>query len=166
MTQQDWNLYMSSLASAHKMIGHSSTECHFFRGELDEFFDGFRSKVNYPALIMESTLLDINADRPNRQQLRTIAFMVADNVRRDDHDDIDAAKARCESIATDIVGKMIYDTEHLQNFAGCAVLDVHGEPLINEPSHYVGWRMELVMREGMTACYNKTRWIQNEGDNN
>lgn len=158
MTQQDWTIYFSGLAAKHKLLGHSLNESHFFRGELDEFFDGFRSKVNYPALIMESTLLDMSGESFNRQQRRTLAFMVADNVHRDDHDDIEAAKARCESIGADIVGRLIYDTEHIQPLAGTAVLEVHGEPIVNEPSHYVGWRFEVVVRERNTCCYIKNKW--------
>lgn len=161
MTQQDWQIYFSRLASEHKQLLHRSDDRHFFRGELDEFFDGFRAKVRYPALIMESTIIDQYGDSHNRQQRRTLAYMVVDNVTRDDHDDIASALARCETIGMDIAGRLQYDAAHDSALSRVSVTDVHAEPMVNEPSHYVGWRFEVVVEEQNTGCFDKTKWQRN-----
>lgn len=163
MTQQDWQLYFSRLASEHKQLLHRSDDNHFFRGELDEFFDGFRAKVRFPSLIMESTIIDQYGESHNRQQRRTLAYMVVDNVTRDDHDDISSALARCETIGMDIAGRLLFGTAN--DFA-ISVKDVHAEPMANEPSHYVGWRFEVVVEEHNTGCFDKTKWQTNAENHN
>ncbi|PKP20079.1 MAG: hypothetical protein CVU04_04710, partial [Bacteroidetes bacterium HGW-Bacteroidetes-20] len=50
----DFQNYMKNLAVQNKDLNHRSTEKHFFRKELEEFYLGFRSDVNFPALILES----------------------------------------------------------------------------------------------------------------
>ena len=44
--------YFRTLATQHVDIGHSTTDKHFYRFELDEVLTGLK-KVNYPALILE-----------------------------------------------------------------------------------------------------------------
>ena len=84
MTQQDWQLYFSNLAAQHRQILHNAAGRHFFRCELDEFFSGFRSKVHYPALIMEDSTIDVDGQPTNRHLLRTLAIIVTQNHTRDD----------------------------------------------------------------------------------
>lgn len=159
MTQQDWQLYFSSLAAQHRLIRHTSTDRHFFRCELDEFFAGFRSKVHFPALIMESTLIDVEGQPTNRQLLRTLAIIVAQDHTRDDWNDIAAALADCETIGLDILGRLQMDIAAgtVPSLTSTRLTDIHGEPIANGPGRYVGWRLEFVVQEPL-CMYHPNNW--------
>lgn len=159
MTQTDWQVYFETLAAQHTALQHTSREKHFFRCELDEFFGDLRSKVRFPALIMESTLLDIYGDTFSRQRRRTLALIVVKNHVHDNWDEIAAALADCETIGTDIVGRLERDitSDAVPSLSDCSLEDIHAEPIANTPMKYVGWRFEFVVSE--PACLdNKNHW--------
>ena len=160
MTQLDWQTYFASLAAEHVSLRHTLQQPHFFRGELEEFFSGFRSRVNFPALIFESSLLDVGGDLPNQHQRRTMAIIVTQTHTRDDWGEIASALAQCETIGLDLLGRLQHDIAETDtgDLSQCRLLDIHGEPLSNQPDKYVGWRFEFVVQE--TAClYHATNFL-------
>jgi len=159
MTQLDWENYFRTLAALHQSLLHTTNQPHFFRGELDEFFSGLRSRVNYPALIFESSTLDIEGEIARNFQRRTLAIIVTKNHTRDDWSEISQALAQCETIAGDLLGRLLndIDTDAVTSLNGVSVLDIHGEALQNPADKYVGWRFEFVVQEPV-CLYHSTNF--------
>ena len=105
---------------------------------------------------MESTLIDVEGQPTNRQLLRTLAVIVAQDHTRDDWDDIAAALADCETIGLDILGRVQFDISH-DLLPSVKLTDIHGEPIANGPGHYVGWRFEFVVQEPL-CMYHPNNW--------
>lgn len=148
MTQKDWELYFCELASRHKNIGHSPEKKHFFRGELHEFFDGFRSKMNYPAVVMESSLIDVRGDMQQRL-IRTLAFIVVKGHQRDDWAEVSSVLSECETIGLQLIGKLREDMA-CGSHPGVSLArleDVHAGPIAKTEMKYVGCRFEFTVSE-------------------
>lgn len=74
----DYTAYFEQLAT--DILQHSPEEKHFYRKGLDEFLNGLKTDVNYPALLLDKydyKYTDNGAD--NVMKPRTIAFIVCDN---------------------------------------------------------------------------------------
>lgn len=154
----DYTQYMRSLAAAHSSIHHTTDEKHFFRGELQEFFQQFRSDVNFPCLIAESSENSYSGTRDKPVKRRVMSFIVADKYdQHDDYDEIQAKMSSCEQIAEEILGKMLgYGNTP---FARIEVDTVEGTYLQNEASRYVGYRMNFDALE--SACFiNNSVWTE------
>lgn len=162
MTQQDWELYFCGLASRHKSVGHTSEKRHFFRGEVNEFFDGFRSKLNYPAVVMESSLLDVRGDMQMRQ-VRTLAFIVVKGHQRDDWNEVSAALSECETIGLQMLGRLREDIagETVPELSVVRLEDIHGEPMAKPEMKYVGWRFEFTVSEPI-CIHDKNVWHEED----
>lgn len=162
MTQQDWDIYFATLAAEHTLLRHTPQDKHFFRGEVEEFFGDLRSKVRFPALIMETGLLTLQRnDAGYFSNLRTLAFIVAQNNVRDNWDDISAALADCEVIGSELIGRLVSDIDGdlYPGFDCLSLTKVDCEPLANPPQKYVGWRFEFVVSE--PACLiNPNHWLR------
>lgn len=135
--------YMKSLAVHNKDLNHRSTEKHFFRKELEEFYLGFRSDVNFPALILESAELAFSDAPRNAFKERSSAFLVVDSYENDDdYDQIAEALDRCERIGDEILRKFLADAEdssclEVKSFklSDCTVF-----PVQNQNERYIGYR--------------------------
>ena len=74
---QAFSRYLQDLAARHKSLNHTPEEPHFFRGELEEFYTGFRDRVNFPALIQEGGEVRFTSDNAdNAFKERESSFMV------------------------------------------------------------------------------------------
>ena len=159
----DYTTYMRSLAEKHSSIRHTSEEKHFFRGELEEFWEQFRSMVNFPCLITERSELDYSGQVGQMIKKRTTSFLVVDRYdQHDDYDEILLKMSNCENIAEEIVGRMMTDEDS-------PVFDVepdslHGEYIQNEQERYVGYLMAFISVEPVCLINNNV-WIEeNETD--
>jgi hypothetical protein len=135
--------YMKSLAVQNKDLNHRSTEKHFFRKELEEFYLGFRSDVNFPALILESAEIAFTDAPRNAFKERTPSFLIVDQYKDDDDfDQIAEALDRCERIGDEILRKFLADAED----SSCLVVksfklsDCTAMPIQNQKEKYIGYR--------------------------
>lgn len=156
MTHLDWTLYFRTLVANHKFLTPSEKTKHFFMGEYDEFFAQFRSRVVFPAFIMESSQLDVEILAQQNLIRRTLSFMVVDKFTRDDYAEIQTRLSQCERTGLDIVGRLQDDIRY-STMCQVRLTDVHAEPCINEPQHYLGWRFELVVNDPV-CLFDKNNW--------
>lgn len=139
----DYTTYMRSLASRHRKLHHTQEEKHFFRGELQEFWQQFRSDVCFPCLIVEGSDNDYRGSRENLIKLRNTSFIVADRYdQHDDYNEVQLKMSRCEEIAEQIMGKILTDEEECP-FQDVDVDSIEGQYLQNEANKYVGYRMSF-----------------------
>ena len=141
---QAFSNYLKNLASLHRCLAHTPEKPHFFRGELEEFFMGFRDRVNFPALIQEGAEIHFTTDEAdNAFKERETSFMIVQSYENDnDYDEIYAAFDLCELIGDEIIRKMNCDKYE----TSCMVIkdfhleDVTAIQIQNVRERYVGVR--------------------------
>jgi hypothetical protein len=146
--------YMEQLAVNHKDIKHHEKEKHYFRGELEEFYMGFRNEVHFPALIAEGYELEHDKERKSRE----FSFIVVkDYNENNDYNSIDAANDMCEMITEDILRRIIFDIdEHNLNY----IFEYgNGVQIQNEDKRYVGMRYTAVLKSCFNEDIDETKWI-------
>jgi hypothetical protein len=102
--------YFTLIASQHIKIGHSDSEKHFYRYEIEEVLTGLK-KVNYPALILEGyrySFRDSKSD--NILKKRSGAFILLGHLRDiGDYDAMHALWDKQEEICDDILARIKSD---------------------------------------------------------
>lgn len=102
--------YFKTLASQHILIGHSLSEKHFYRLEIEEVL-GSLGNINYPAMILEGyrfSLSDKQSDNVLKE--RTCAFILIDHLHdRGDSDAIHEVWDNLENICDDIISRIKAD---------------------------------------------------------
>ena len=104
--------YFENLARMHKDIGHTDSEKHFFRMEVDEVLAGInRTDVEYPFLILEGYGYDFTDSKSdNLLKNRRGAFMLLDHVSDpSDFDAIHDVWDHMEEIGDELLVKMKTD---------------------------------------------------------
>ena len=141
MTLQQYNSYFESLADAHIELGAGG---HFMRGEVEEFFQRFRSDVRFPCLVLEGSEVAYHrTDLPLSTRERTGAFIIADTYgQRQDYDDMQQSLQRCERIAEEMIGRMERDMQEGTSPI-CSLRAVAMVYLQNQTAKYVGARVEF-----------------------
>lgn len=151
MTLTEYNDYFEDLAARHAELSHSAQECHFTRGELEEFFQNFRSKVQFPCMILEASECSYNIPSlATATRERSGAFIIADTYGlRKDYDDVQAALQRCERIAEDIVRIMAFDCDRETDAPFASLRNVSLVYLQNQQLKYAGARVEFTVAGAM-----------------
>ena len=153
----DYTVYMRMLATQHRRIRHTADTPHFFRGELQEFFEGLRSRVEFPCLITESSEVEYTGTRQNLAKRRTTSFIVADSYENvGDFSEMEEKMSGCEMIAEELLGRMLTDTD--KPFHSVDIEGIEGQYLANEAQRYVGYRVNLTLVEPGVCTYNKEVW--------
>ena len=104
--------YFENLARMHKEIGHTDSEKHFFRMEVDEVLAGInRTDVKHPFLILEGYGYDFTDNKSdNLLKNRRGAFMLIDHVSDiTDFDAIHAVWDHMEEIGDELLVRMKAD---------------------------------------------------------
>ena len=107
--------YFEKLARLHKSIGHSDSEKHFFRMEIDEVLAGInRTNVTTPFLVLEGYSYDFtNNNSDNLIKNRHGAFLLLDKISdKSDYDKIQQVWNKMESIGDDILSKIKQDKKN------------------------------------------------------
>jgi hypothetical protein len=85
-------------------------EDSFFRMDLEDIFDAFRSGIKYPALVVESPDIDLSdSSEQETVNKRIFAFHVYQKPETDRHQDVQDALNLCESIGYKIIARMKKD---------------------------------------------------------
>jgi len=138
MTVGQYYQYIESLAASHTAIGHSDSEKHFFRGELEEFYMDLRNRVKFPALIAESFEISFNGDVKTRET----SFIVACNYPESKNwQSIYGAMNICEQIGDEVLRRMMTDSSSGEICADLEVLSA--VPVLDEQHLYAGMRYTI-----------------------
>jgi hypothetical protein len=149
--------YMEQLAVNHKKIKHSENNKHYFRGELEEFYLGYRNEVKFPALIVEG--YELGHEKANKiWKNREFSFIVAqDYNEKNAYDQIDVANNICETITEDIIRRIIYDID--ENNLNYSFEYGAGFQIENVDKRYLGIRYTAVLKSCFNDNVDKTQWI-------
>lgn len=161
-TPEAFSRYLRQLAADHVCLADSETEPHFFRGELEEFYMGFRDRLNFPALVQEGSEIRFTTDAAqNAFKERESSFIIVQNYAEEgDYDAIYAAFDTCERIGDEIIRRMNLDKFE----AECMVVkdfkleDVTAIQLQNVKERYVGVRYSFVTRTPFWDEIDTRKW--------
>ncbi len=157
----DYTNYMRMLAEKHILLHHTSTDKHFFRGELQEFFENLRSVVRFPCMVVEGSEVDYVGQRPNISKRRTTSFIIADCYDTvGDFGEMELKVSGCEKIAEQIVGRMM--TDKIKPFGNIETDSISGEYLANTAQKYVGYRVTLTLNDSSICMFDKNAWDEDD----
>jgi hypothetical protein len=147
--------YLEMLAVQHKDLHHSEKEEHYFRGELEDFYLGFRDRVNYPSMVSESFENNYYKENGDAKKGREHSFIIVkDYAEKNDYKAIDEATSICEEIGEEIIRKILLDFEDIGY-----VLDYGGGILIeNKEKKYVGMRFTMTFENCFNEEIDKNKW--------
>lgn len=144
---------MESIAVRNKRICHSENEPHFFRLELEEFYNKLRNEIHFPALIVEGYEIGYDDDQKNRN---TSFIVVQCYEEQNDYDRIFEAFSECEDIGEEIIRKVNNDDE----MNSCASFELSNAILLqNETERYVGIRFSIRVTSKIREDIDKSMWI-------
>ena len=160
--------YFENLARLHKDIGHTDSEKHFFRMEVDEVLGGInRTDVKHPFLILEGYGYDFTDDKSdNLLKNRRGAFMLIDHVSdQTDFDLIHSVWENMEEIGDELLVKMKADK---RNPLASAIRDfdfssVEASLLANESDGNYGIRFTYVLTSPRSNMVNPDKWLTPSG---
>lgn len=155
--------YFETLARQHKSIGHSDSEKHFFRFEIEEVLAGInRTDSEYPMLVMEGYNFDYTDNKSdNILKNRNGAFMLIDVVNDiTDYDQVHEVWNRMESIGDDILARIKADkrnvlTPVVRDFSFASVQAI---PIINETGNNAGIRYTFSLVSPAPADVDPEKW--------
>jgi len=156
--------YFENLARLHKDIGHTDSEKHFFRMEVDEVLGGInRTDVKHPFLILEGYNYDFTDDKSdNLLKNRRGAFMLIDHVSdQTDFESIQVVWENMEEIGDELLVKMKADK---RNPLVPAIRDfdfssVEASLLVNELDGDYGIRFTYVLTSPRSNEVNTDKWL-------
>lgn len=153
--------YFKTLAAQHISIGHSATEKHFYRFELEEILGGLKD-VNYPALILEGyrySLTDKQSDNVLKE--RSGAFVLIDHLHdRGDFDKMHEIWDNLEVICDDLVARIKADK---RNPAIAQVRDfdlntIQVALIANDTDQNYGIRCSFTLVSSLTTVVDPDKW--------
>ena len=158
--------YMQRLATLHVSLMHTPENPHYFRGELEEFYTGFRDRVNFPALIQEGSEIHFTSDQAdNSFKERESSFIIAQGYEDDnDYDAIYLAFDLCEEIGDEIIRRINADKYD----PACMVIkdfrieDVTAVQIQNVRERYVGVRYSFTPKTPFHSEIDPTKWRYTE----
>ena len=153
--------YFRTIATQHVAIGHSISEKHFYRFELDEVLTGLK-KVNYPALILEGyrySLSDKQSD--NVMKERSGAFMLLGHLNDiGDYDAMHQLWDHLETICDDIIVRIKADKSN-PNAKAIRDFDlgsVNVALIANENDKNYGVRCTFTISSPLCTDVNSEKW--------
>ena len=154
--------YMQKLASLHVSLAHTPEEPHYFRGELEEFYTGFRDRVNFPALVQEGSEIRFTSDQArNSFKERDSSFMIVQGYDDDnDYDAIYTAFDLCEKIGDEIIRRINEDKYNpdCMEVKDFLLEDVSAVQIQNVRERYVGVRYTISPKTPFWHQTDKTQW--------
>ena len=149
--------YMAGVAALHTSLNHRPpANRHFFRGELEEFYNKLRSDVKFPCMILEGSEIDYEGQIYNLTKVRHCAFMIVDSIERmRDYEEIQERMSRCERIGEQIMGRIIReagDSASGSPFSRLLISEMSAEYWHNEPQKYVAFRMRFTVKGNVQLC--------------
>ena len=159
--------YFERLARRHKDIGHTDTEKHFFRMEIDEVLAGInRQDVKHPFLILEGYGYDFTDNKSdNLLKNRNGAFMLLDHVSDPtDFDAIHAVWDHMEEIGDELLVKMKNDKRNLLApvVSGFEFSSSEATLIANDIDGNYGLRFSYTLTSPRSNDVDTTKWLAEE----
>jgi hypothetical protein len=155
--------YFEDIAKKHKAIGHSNSEKHFFRLELDEFYAGLRNDINYPALVLEGYDFNFTDNKSdNVIKNRNGAFMLIDHcAEADDFDRIHQIWDALEEIGDDILIKILADKRDrtVTTVRDFDMNNVEATLIANDVDQNYGIRFQFQISTLKSNDVNESKWL-------
>lgn len=156
--------YFENIARDHVDIGHSDSEKHFFRMEIDEVLAGInRTDVNFPMLILEGYSFDFSDNHSdNLIKNRQGAFVLLDHISdSSDYNAIHDTWDRLEEIGTDILVKIKADKRSrlvpvVRNFDFSSV---NASLVMNQMGNNIGIRFTYTIQSPTVNDVNPEKWL-------
>ena len=152
--------FMRGIAEPHADILHSNKEKHFFIGELEEFFMGLRSKVRFPALVVEGFELNYSDEKPIIKHRESAFTVIYAYTQKDDYNAITDCYSKSEIIGEEIINKIRQEGMDLP--CQVRIENIHGLEIINENEKYAGVRFSFTLRKIHTTKINANKWLNQE----
>ena len=156
--------YFSKIASQHLQIGHTDSERHFYRFEIEEVFTGLK-KINFPALILEGYRYQFRDNKGDHvMKERTGAFMLIGHLNDIGYyDAMHELWDKLEEICDDIIARIKADK---RNPEATAVRDfdlnsVEVTLLANEQDKNYGIRCTFTIASPRPMEVDLTKWKTN-----
>jgi hypothetical protein len=136
--------YMRAIAAENENIGADNPAKnlqHFYQGELEEFYKGLRSKVEFPALVVEGFSLHLSFEHPSlkhRESAFTVIYPYSDD---DDYRQITECFSKSENVGLEILRKMATDGANVP--CQIRIEDISGVQVLNERDRYAGIRFSF-----------------------
>jgi hypothetical protein len=157
--------YFEKLAREHTEIGHSATEKHFYRFEVEELLIGMATKIKYPALVLEGyDFLYQDSGSDNVIKKRNGAFMLLTHVKDPlDFNEIAQAIDRLEMIGDDILVRMKADKadRKVPVLRGFNIFESDGLMLRVAQTGQYGLRFSFSLSSAVNNNVDSTRWTVN-----
>jgi hypothetical protein len=156
--------YFEQLAREHVDILHTDQEKHFFRIELEEILTGLRSRIRYPALILEGydfVFKDQNSDNVHKEV--SCAFTVLDHVKdKGDFDQIHLVWQQMEEIGDEICIRILDDkrSRSVDVLSHFHLTNVRGALLVDTSLLHYGVRYEFVVSWPVENDIDPEKWNQ------
>ena len=153
--------YFRTLATQHIDIGHTTTDKHFYRFELEEVLTGLK-KVNYPALILEGyrySLTDKQSDNVLKE--RSGAFMLLGHLNDiGDYDAMHQLWDNLEMICDDIIIRIKSDKRNPESKAirDFDLGSVNVALIANENDKNYGIRCTFTISSPLPTDVNPEKW--------
>ena len=152
--------YMRGLAAKHKEIGpdkEGENKKHFFIGELEDFYKGLRSVVEFPALVVEGFQVSLPSEDQSLKE-RESAFVVVYGY--EDHKNTDQETdcfSKSEDVGLEILRRMMQDGDE----ASCSIRisNITGVQILNETNKYAGVRFSFTLSNGNRTGIDKKMWL-------
>ena len=152
---QIYYTYMKHLSERYKPTNH---EGGFFRGELEEFYQALRSKVEFPCLVVEGFKNELDNPSSDRYfKCRTTSFTVVCSYQEyQNYDAIEKALGESEEHGEEFIKQMLFDGRE----SDCQVLieDISTLIIDNAPEKYIGLRYTFTIKSFFNTQPNKTIW--------
>lgn len=157
--------YFEMMARRHKDIGHSDTEKHFFRMEVDEVLGGIsRQDVKHPYLILEGYGFDFTDSKSdNLLKNRRGAFILLDHVSDPtDFDAIHAVWDHMEEIGDELLVKMKTDKRNplAPVVRGFEFSNAEGTLIGSEIDGNYGIRYSYTITSGRSNEVDEEKWLE------
>lgn len=155
--------YFKKVATELKAIGHTETEKHYCRINMDEVFGGLKTVLKSPALILEAPdnfLTDEHSD--NELKGTNIGFLVVKKTAKGDFDAEDDALTEMETIVEDIISRL--RKEHREYSTAGIISKSFQENTVRWNKvgplwdGWHGWRVTMQVANHIDLSYNSDKW--------
>jgi hypothetical protein len=138
--------YMRKLAAENENIGADDTAKnlqHFYQGELEEFYTGLRSKVEFPAFVVEGFRLHLSFEHPALKYRESAFTVIYPYSEDDDYLQITECFAKSENVGIEILRQMTTDGANVP--CQIRIEDISGVQALNERDRYAGIRFSFTI---------------------
>jgi len=153
--------YMRQLAAQHKEITSPNEELnrkHFFIGELEDFYKGLKSVVEFPALVVEGFQISLSDDEQQTKYRESAFCVVFDYEAHSDYEQQIDCYSKSEDIGLEILRRMSEDAS--ESVCPIRITDVSGVQVLNETDRYAGVRFSFSLSNANVTEIDDEVWQQ------